>query len=160
MAMVGVSLYMDNRTVEFWLPITIEPITGEPLEAYLTALPLQWQERIRQIAPSIAPSFDRTPVRHGFRMRSRNNMPRVWFTAEELALSGHDEPLAEIPVPKDRWITEDAEVISYRPMPGEFAPNSARVSFGRELQAHNSDPEVAGGHIARVVAADNNPVQT
>jgi hypothetical protein len=94
-----------------------------------------------------------------FKMHYRNNLLRVWFTSEELALNGDDERLAEIPIPKDRRITEDAEVISYPPMPDEFAPKSARVLFGRELQARYPDPEVSGGHIALVVAKNNNPVQ-
>lgn len=57
-ALVGVALQTDNRTVEFWMPMTIDPIACEPLEAYLVALQLQWQEKIRQISPSMALCFD------------------------------------------------------------------------------------------------------
>jgi hypothetical protein len=40
-AMVGVSLYLDNHSVEYWMPMTIDPIADEPLDRYLVELQRQ-----------------------------------------------------------------------------------------------------------------------
>jgi hypothetical protein len=36
--LVGASLYLDNHTAEYWMPITLDPIPGEPLDMYLSNL--------------------------------------------------------------------------------------------------------------------------
>jgi hypothetical protein len=46
----------------------------------------------------------------------RQNTLRVWFTMKECSDTGIRQP-AEAPVPKDRWITEDVEVVTYPPIP-------------------------------------------
>jgi hypothetical protein len=45
--------------------------------------------------------------------RYQGNTLRVWFTPEEIAAAGIDKPLAEVPMVKDKWITHDAEVLTY-----------------------------------------------
>jgi hypothetical protein len=40
-AIVGVSMYLDNHTVEYWLPITIDSTAEESLDSYLIALQQQ-----------------------------------------------------------------------------------------------------------------------
>jgi hypothetical protein len=92
-------------------------------------------------------------------MRYQRNLLRVWFTLEDFAIAGLNEPLVEVPIVKDRWIAEEAEVIKYPPMSDEIAANSVQTLFGRDLQARYPDQEVAGGHIALVVAKNNNPMQ-
>jgi hypothetical protein len=92
-------------------------------------------------------------------MRYQRNLLRVWFTLEEFSNAGLNEPLVEMPVVKDRRISEEMEVITYQPMTDEIAANRVQTLFGRDLQERCPDPEVAGGHIALVVAKDNNPVQ-
>jgi hypothetical protein len=34
--LVGVTTYIDNHPVEYWLPMTLDPMPGEPLELYLS----------------------------------------------------------------------------------------------------------------------------
>jgi hypothetical protein len=53
-AMVGVSMYLDNHTVEYWMPVTIDPIADESLDRYLLSLQQQWMEKIREMSPSVA----------------------------------------------------------------------------------------------------------
>jgi hypothetical protein len=65
----------------------------------------------------------------------------------------------EVPIVKDRWIAEEAEMITYPPMTDEIAASSVQTSFVRDLQSRYPGPEVAGGHISLVVAKNNNPVQ-
>jgi hypothetical protein len=141
------------------MPITIDPIADESLDTYPIAQQQQWMEKIRQMSPSVALCFDNAPMRYTFKMRYQRNLLRVWFTLEEFANAGLNEPLVEVPVVKDRWIADEAEVITYPPMTDEIAANSVQTLFGRDLQARYPDPEVAGGHIALVVAKNNNPVQ-
>jgi hypothetical protein len=110
-AMVGVSLQVDNHTVEYWMPMTIDPIADEPLDKYLTNLQIQSQTKIREMSPCIAQCYDSAPMKSVFRMRYQGNVLRVWFTPEETTAIGSDKPLAEVPVAKDadftRWISPD-----------------------------------------------------
>jgi hypothetical protein len=74
-------------------------------------------------------------------------MLRVWFAKEEDAVAGI-RPLAEAPVPKDRWISPDAEVVSYPPMPNEVVEHSAQILFSGVSQgARVPHPEIPGGYI-------------
>jgi hypothetical protein len=91
-------------------------------------------------------------------MRYQGNALRVWFTPEEVAAAGLDKPLAEVPIVKDRWISNDAEVLSYPPRSDEVAAKCAQLPFGGVTQRPYPNPEVAGGHIA-LIATNNNPMQ-
>jgi hypothetical protein len=132
-AMVGVSLYLDNHTVEYWITVTRDPIANEPLDAHLVALQQQWREKIRKMSPSVAQCLDNAPMRYTFKMRYQRNLLRVWFTLDDFARAGLNESLAEVPVVKDRWIAEEAEVITFRPLTDEIAANSVQILFGRHL---------------------------
>jgi hypothetical protein len=50
-ALVRVSLFLDNHTVEYWLHMSIDPIADEPLDTYLANLQAQWKAKIREISP-------------------------------------------------------------------------------------------------------------
>jgi hypothetical protein len=107
------------------------------------------------MSPAIASCIDSIPMRYAFKMRYQGNALRVWFTPEEAAASGLDRPLAEVPIVKDRWLTNEVEVLTYPPTPDEIALPSAQILFGEDIQgiqARYPNPEVAGGKIALVVA--------
>jgi hypothetical protein len=157
--LVGVSLQLDNHTVEYWLPMSIDPIAGEPLDTYLTNLQIQWRTKIREMSPWAAQCFAHEAIRFALRMRYQGNTLRVGFTPEEVAAAGIDKPLAELPLAKDRCVTHDAEVLTYPAMPEELAENSGQLLFSGVSQAARiPNPEVPGGHIA-LIATNNNPVQ-
>jgi hypothetical protein len=86
--MMGLSLLVANHTVEYWLPMDIDPIADEPLDAYLSNVQLQWQERIRVMSPWAALLFANADLKFSFRMRYQRNVLRVWFTPEKVAASG------------------------------------------------------------------------
>jgi hypothetical protein len=111
------------------------------------------------MSPCIAQCFDNAAMRFIFRMRYQGNTLRVWFTPEEVVAARIDKPLPELPLAKDRWVTHDAEVLTYPPMTDEPAVNSAQLLFNGATQGDRfPNPEVAGGHIAPT-ATYNNPVQ-
>jgi hypothetical protein len=82
------------------------------LDTYLLNLQLQWQARIREMSPVIG------PMKFVFKMRYQGNMLRVWFTPEELANAGLSKPIAEIPIVKGIWWSNDADVLTDPSMRG------------------------------------------
>jgi hypothetical protein len=92
-------------------------------------------------------------------MRYQGNTLRVWFTPTTYIAAGLDQPLAEAPVSKDKWVSDDAVVLTYPPMPDQFADSGAALLFGRRKQDRCDDPEVQGGKIALIVDKTNNLVQ-
>jgi hypothetical protein len=81
-ALVSVSVNVANRSVEYWLPMTIEPIAHEPLGSYLTQLQNQWEMKLREMSPSVSQHFEGEDIKYAFRMRYQGNMLRVWFAKE------------------------------------------------------------------------------
>jgi hypothetical protein len=60
----------------------------------------------------------------------------------------------------DRWISPEAEVISYPPIPNEQSEAHAEMLFsGVSHGVRAPNPEIPGGHIAHI-ATNNNGVQT
>jgi hypothetical protein len=72
--------------------------------------------------------------------------------------AGLDKPFAEVPVAKDKWASNEAVVLTYPPMPDEFADSSAALLFGGQTQEMYDDPEVQGGKIS-FIASNNKTVQ-
>jgi hypothetical protein len=91
-------------------------------------------------------------------MRYQANALNVWFTPTVHMLGRLDKPLAEAPVPKDKWVSNEAVVLRYPPMPDEYAESSPALLFGERKQERYDDPEVHGGKIA-LIATKNNEVQ-
>jgi hypothetical protein len=61
--------------------------------------------------------------------------------------------LAEAPVPKDLWISPEAEVVSYQPVPNELSEHHANLLFSGVAQGIRApNPEIPGGHIALIAA--------
>jgi hypothetical protein len=79
------------------------------------------------MSPIISEYFAGESIRYAFRMRYQGNTLRVWFGREDVA-AACITPLVEAPVPKDRWISPDSEVMTYPPMPTEFVENSDDIS--------------------------------
>jgi hypothetical protein len=45
-------------------------------------------------------------------MGYQGNALKVWFALTVHVLGGLDKPLAEAPVPKDKWVSNEAAVLS------------------------------------------------
>jgi hypothetical protein len=73
--------------------------------------------------------------------------------------AGLDQPLAETPVSKDKWVSSQAAFLTYPPMPDEFADSSAQLLFGGTNQVKYDDPEIQGGNIALIVEKASTLVQ-
>jgi hypothetical protein len=59
-------------------------------------------------------------------------------------------------VGKDRWVTQDAEVLTYPPMPEDFVEQSAQLLFsGISQGVRKPNPEVSGCYIAPGAQNDN-----
>jgi hypothetical protein len=68
------------------------------------------------------------------------------------------DPLAESPIPKDKWVTNEAFALSYPPMSDDVSRKSAFIPFEGRLQDRHDDPEVQGGRIA-LIETNNQLVQ-
>jgi hypothetical protein len=107
-AMVGISLQIDNYTVEYWIPMTIEPIIYEPWNQYLIQLQTRWYQKLCSLSPLLQDYFMANP-QCVFRMRYQFNTLRLSFARYDQAVQ---RPLAEEAVPKDMWYSAEAQVIT------------------------------------------------
>jgi hypothetical protein len=68
------------------------------------------------------------------------------FRELQLSYITGPHPLAEAPLPNDRWITHDAEVVSCPPMSENFEENSAQILFsGISQGSRTENPELPVG---------------
>jgi hypothetical protein len=83
------------------------------------------------------------------------NANRAWFARRDQA-TAVVTLLAEAPVPKDRWISPDAEFVIYPPILNEESEDHTdRPSSGFAQGVGTPNPEIPGGYIA-LVATNNN----
>jgi hypothetical protein len=158
-ALVGVSIHVDNQLVEYWLETQINPIADEPSEQYVDNLRDQWLSELTAMSPMTAQYFQDMGIEYSIRMRYQGNVLRIWFAPRAQTQIGL-VPLAEEAIPKERWISPEAEVITYPPVPDDVAGNYANVLFSGLAQGtRDSNPEIPGGHTA-LIATNNNRVQT
>jgi hypothetical protein len=107
------------------------------------------------MSPRIAAECDNLGQDFSYRMRYQGNALKVWFTPTASMTGGLDKPLAEAPVPKDKWVSTEAVVLTYPPMPDQYAQKSAELLFGGRSQERYDDPEVQGGRIALIALFHN-----
>jgi hypothetical protein len=118
----------------------------------------QWKTRLREMSPWAAFRFANQEVRYTMKMRYQGNILRGWFTPEELAAAGA-VPLVELSVPKDGWVSPEAEVLAFPLLPPEMEERAAKILFnGVDQGVREPNPEIPGGRIA-LIATNSNLVQ-
>jgi hypothetical protein len=156
---VGVALSIDNHAVEYWLNLVLDPLVDDDDgRAYALALQQLWLSKLRRMSPQIAAECDKLGQDFSYRMSCQGNALKVWSTPTANIASGLDKPLAETPVPKDKWVSREAVVLTYPQIPDQYAQKSAQILLGGRPQERYDDPEVQGGKIA-LIASNNNIVQ-
>jgi hypothetical protein len=173
---VGVALNLDNHSAEYWLKLVLDPLEDDDGgRAYPLALEQLWLARLRQMFPQVAAACESVGTYFGYQMRYQGNVLKVWYAPNAHIEAGLNQPLAEIPTVKDKWIhqeliphpeaedewlTIETVVLTYPPMKVRFTMNSAKILFGPQarLQERYPDPEAQGGKIA-LIASNNNIVQ-
>jgi hypothetical protein len=155
---VGVAFFINSHTTEYWMNLVLDQLADDDEgRAYAGALQQLWLWRLRQLSAQVAAECDAVQD-YSYKMRCQGNAFKVWYTPTAHFVGGLDEPLAEAPIPKDKWFTDDVIALSYPPVPDQFAEQSAGILFGGRLQERYPDPEVQGGKIA-LIASNNNIVQ-
>jgi hypothetical protein len=154
----------DFHVIQFWEELSDPiPVVGncpddDEGRAYAGALQELWLWKLRQLSPRIAAECGALGQDFSYKMRYQGNSIKVWYTPTAHLVGGLDEPLAEAPISKDKWYTDDVIALSYPPMPDQFAQQSADILFGGRLQERYPDPEVQGCKTA-LIASNNNIVQ-
>jgi hypothetical protein len=74
-----------------------------------------------------------------FRMRYVGNGLKVWFAPADFT---DWKPLIETPLPRDKWVTNEAYALSLPPCSDEHSVRSASILFDGALQERYDDPEV------------------
>jgi hypothetical protein len=150
---MGVALSVDNFCIEFWFNLTLQPVPDDDdLSVYPLALQNLWFERFQELAPQLATQVQTANATdYRVEMRYVGNRLGVWFVP---AYPGYADwkPLIESPLPRDKWVTNEAFAVSYPPCPDEHSQMSAAVLFNGVLQERHDDPEVQGGKIAPIAA--------
>jgi hypothetical protein len=158
---IGVLVPETKHTIDFWMDLTLQPQPGdEEVTTYPLALKELWLEKLRQMSPTVARNLETLGNDFGMKIRYLYNNLRVWFAPDSSIASGLNRSLAEDPVAKDEWVSNDMMAFSYPTMTDEEVKESPTALFvpGRILQEWYDDPEVQGGKIA-LIATDNNKVQ-
>jgi hypothetical protein len=76
-SLVGASIHVDNRLVEYCLETQINQIADEPLEQYVDNLTDQWLSELTAMAPMIAQYFQDMSIEYSIRMRYQGNMLQI-----------------------------------------------------------------------------------
>jgi hypothetical protein len=146
----GVAFSVNNFHIEYWYELVLErQPDDEDLSVYLLALQNLWFERLSDLPPQIASQVQAmNVVDYRFELRYVGNRLRIWFVPAHHSFSDW-KPLIETPIPRDKWVTNEAFALSSPPSNGEL---NASAVFEGDLQERYHDPEVQGGKIALIAA--------
>jgi hypothetical protein len=141
---------VENQRVKYWPETQINSIADEPLELYIDNLRDRWLSELSAMAPMISQYFQDRSIEYSTRMRYQGNMLRIWFAPHAKTQIGL-VPLAEEAIPKGRWISPDAEVITYPPVSDEVADNYANFLFsGIRPDSTQYSPSSVSGCLSKV----------
>jgi hypothetical protein len=102
-AKVGVSIHEGAMTIEYWLPVHLEPMADETTEEYVNQLKLKCYQALAPLSQFTQFHMDDVMNRCEFRMKYQANGLRIWFVREDYPK--HLKLLVEHSIPKNRWIT-------------------------------------------------------
>jgi hypothetical protein len=144
---VGVAFSVDNFQIEYWFNLALQPQPDdEDLNVYVLALQALWFERLQELVPQIAKQAILLRVTDcRFEMRYVGNGLKVWFAPAGFV---DWKPLLDSPLPRDKWVTNEAFALSFPPCADDHSQMSASILFDGILQERYGDPEVHGGKIA------------
>jgi hypothetical protein len=111
---VGVAFSVDTFQVEYWFKLILQqlPDDDDP-RVYPMALHALWSERLKELSPQIAWQCQVAGVTNfQYRMRYVGNGLKVWFAPADYT---DWKPLAESPLPRDKWVANEAFALSYPP---------------------------------------------
>jgi hypothetical protein len=94
---------------------SVRSLCGRSPRAYPESSPSSVAKRVERDGTNDSQFFQGQSIRYLFGMRYQANTRRVWFARKDQAAVGM-VPLADAPIPKDRWISPDAEVVTYPPV--------------------------------------------
>jgi hypothetical protein len=154
--MTGVAFSVNSFHIEYWYDLVLDPLPDdEDTSVYPLALQNLWFERLSAISPQIASQVQAmNVVDYRFEMRYVGNRLRIWFVPAHPSFNDW-KPLIETPIPRDKWVTNEAFALSSPLSNGEL---DAAAIFEGDLQERHDDPEVQGGKIA-LIAVNSITVQ-
>jgi hypothetical protein len=149
---VGVYFPEDSITIEYWMNITLPKVENEEDPTiYLQALKEMWMIRLREISNGIAQCPELLGDEFGIQMRYLYNSLRVWFVPIISWQAGVKRPLAEEPIPKDKWFSL-SDLMAFTPPVAQVREEPSIIfGPGSYLQELYPDPEVQGGKIVLIV---------
>jgi hypothetical protein len=149
---VGILFPEENRNIEYWMDLKLQPVPDDSKpEVYPTILKNMCLHRLREISNGVAQMLD--SLGDEFRVETRYlfNSLRVWFCPTAVYNSRVKRPLAEDPIPKDKWYSwTDLMAFSFPPIPEVREEPSIFFGPGAYLQERYDDEEVQGGKIALI----------
>jgi hypothetical protein len=108
---VGIAFLIDNYTAEYWMNLTLDPLPDDDDgRAYAEVLRQLWLEKLREPSPRIVAECDNLGQDFSYKVRYQGNALKVWFTPTVHMLAGLGKPLAEAPIPKYKWVSNEANV--------------------------------------------------
>jgi hypothetical protein len=148
---VGVYFPEESITIEYWMNIILPKVENEEDPTiYLLALKELWIIRLRQISNGVAQCLESIGNDFGVQMRYLYNSLRVWFVPLVSFQAGVRRPLAEEPIPKDKWYSPSDLMAFTSPVAQVREEPSIIFGPGSFLQELYPDPEVQGGKIVLI----------
>jgi hypothetical protein len=130
-----------------------------PIDRWSASFKELWMNCLREISNGAAQMLETLGNDFGVEIRYLRNTLRVWFVPLFDSRPAFRRPLAEEPIPKDKWFTS-SDLMAFSAPSLEQAQNEPTILFGpgHTLQERYPDPEVQGGKIA-LIAFEQNRVQ-
>jgi hypothetical protein len=148
---VGVYFPQESITIEYWMKVTLPKVENdENPTIYLRVLKELWMMRLRDISNGIAQCLESLGDDFGIQMRFLYNNLRVWFVPIISFRAGTKRPLAEEPIPKDKWYSPTDLMAFTSPVAQAKKEPSIIFGPGSFLQELYPDPEVQGGKIVLI----------
>jgi hypothetical protein len=111
--MTGVAFSVNSFHIEHWYDLVLEPFPDdEDISVYPLALQNLWFEILSALSPQIASQVQAmNVVEYRFEMRYVGNRLRIWFVPAHPSFNDWKPPI-ETPIPRDKWVTNEAFALS------------------------------------------------
>jgi hypothetical protein len=152
---VGIMFPNEDWKIEYWMNLTLQGVPDDQNPAtYPVILQDMCIQRLSGVSQGIA-QIMATVDSCRIETRYLYNNLRVWF-CPTVAFNAVKIPLAENPIPKDKWYSwTDLMAFTYPPVPEVHEEPTILFGPGCFLQERYADEEVQGGKIALIAVKQN-----
>jgi hypothetical protein len=148
---VGIFFPEETHNIEYWMNLSLQLVPDAQPKDYAVILKNRCLQRLGEISNGVAQILG--TFGDDFRIETRYlfNTVRVWSCPLGVFGNRVKRPLAEDPIPKDKWYSP-LGLMAYTYPPIDEVHDEPTILFGPDssLQERHDDEEVQGGKIALI----------